>query len=65
MRARLKTARGYRAALKEIERLMTAKAGSSKGERLDALVTLVEAYEREHSPIELPDAVERPTSGAG
>ena len=48
----------YRAALKEIESLMSAQAGTPQGERLDVLVTLVEAYERKHFPMDLPDAVE-------
>lgn len=54
----IKTDADYRAALKEIESLMTAEAGSPEGERLDVLVTLVEAYERRHFPLELPDPVE-------
>ena len=33
----------YRAALKEIEGLMDAGAGTPRGERLDVLATLVEA----------------------
>lgn len=48
----------YRAALGEIEGLMAATAGSSQGERLDVLATLVEAYERKHYPMDLPDPVE-------
>src|SRR2546426_11879723 len=48
----------YRAALKEIESLMSAQAGTPEGDRLDVLVTLVEAYERYHFPMDLPDAVE-------
>ena len=54
----IKTARDHRAALKEIARLMTAKPGSADGDRLDVLVTLVEAYERKHFPMDLPDPVE-------
>jgi HTH-type transcriptional regulator/antitoxin HigA len=54
----IRTKADYRAALKEIEGLMTARPGSSEGERLDLLVTLVEAYERKHFPMELPDPVE-------
>ena len=42
----------------EIESLMRAVAGSAEGERLDVLATLVEAYERQHFPLELPDPVE-------
>ena len=37
---------------------MSAQAGTPQGERLDVLVTLVEAYERKHFPMDLPDAVE-------
>jgi len=36
----------YRAALKDVEALMGAKANTADGERLDVLVTLIEAYER-------------------
>ncbi len=54
----IRTRADYRAALKEIEALMLARAGTSDGERLDVLVTLVEAYERKHFPMSLPDPVE-------
>lgn len=54
----IKTDDNYRAALKEIESLMTAEADTPEGERLDVLVTLVEAYEKKHFPLELPDPVE-------
>jgi Predicted transcription regulator containing HTH domain len=45
-------------ALEEIESLMAAKANTAEGDRLDILVTLVEAYERTHFPMDLPDAVD-------
>jgi len=54
----IKTKADYRAALKEIETLMTAKANTPEGERLDVLVTLVEAYEKKQFPMDLPDPVE-------
>lgn len=54
----IKTKADYRAALKDLEALMGAKANTSAGERLDVLVTLIEAYERKHFPLELPDPVE-------
>lgn len=54
----IKTKANYRAALKEIESLMSAKANTPDGDRLDILTTLVEAYERAHFPMDLPDAVE-------
>ena len=54
----IRTKADYRKALKEIEALMAAKAGTPQGERLDVLATLVEAYERKHFPLDLPDPVE-------
>lgn len=48
----------YRAALKEVESLMTAEPNTPEGEKLDILVTLIEAYERKHFPLDLPDPVE-------
>src|ERR1700694_5156653 len=48
----------YEAALKEIGRLWGAKAGTSEGDRLDVLATLVDAYEAEHYPMDPPDPVE-------
>jgi HTH-type transcriptional regulator / antitoxin HigA len=54
----IRTKTDYRDALKQIESLMTAKANSPEGDKLDVLATLVEAYERTHFPMDLPDAVE-------
>ena len=54
----IKTKADYRAALKDVEALMGSKANTAEGERLDVLVTLIEAYERKHFPLELPDPVE-------
>ena len=54
----IKTDSDYRAALKEIESLMMAETDTPEGERLDVLVTLVEAYEKRHFPLDLPDPVE-------
>ena len=48
----------YLAALRDIEELMTAGPDTPEGDRLDVLVTLVEAYERNRFPMDLPDAVE-------
>jgi len=59
----IKTAADYRATLVEIESLMTAEPGTPEGERLDLLVTLVEAYERRHYPLDLPDPHRRGTQG--
>lgn len=54
----IKSDADYRAALKEIETLMTAALDSPEGEKLDVLTTLVEAYEKKHFPLDLPDPVE-------
>lgn len=55
--APIKTQRDYRRVLKDIERLMAAKRSTPEGDRLDVLVTLVEAWERKHYPLDLPDPV--------
>ena len=54
----IKTDADHRAALKEIEMLMMADPDTPEGEKLDVLVTLVEAYEQRHYPLDLPDPVE-------
>jgi HTH-type transcriptional regulator/antitoxin HigA len=56
--APIKTQRDYRRVLEEIEGLMMAKRNTPEGDRLDVLVTLVEAWERKHYPLDLPDPVE-------
>lgn len=53
----IKTDRDYRRTLEEIEGLMTAERDTPEGDRLDVLVTLVEAWETRHYPIDLPDPV--------
>lgn len=37
---------------------MNARRNTAEGDRLDVLVTLVEAWEAKHWPLDLPDAVE-------
>jgi HTH-type transcriptional regulator/antitoxin HigA len=54
----IRTKRDYEAALKEVERLWGAKAGTRDGDRLDVLATLLDAYEAGHSPIDPPDPIE-------
>jgi HTH-type transcriptional regulator/antitoxin HigA len=56
--APLKNRRDYRQALKEIETLMHARRNTPEGDRLDVLVTLVEAWEHKHYPLDLPDPIE-------
>src|SRR5271170_7004290 len=54
----IRTKRDHEAALKEIERLWGTKAGTPKGDRLDVLATLIDAYEAEHYPMDPPDPIE-------
>ena len=54
----IKNVRDYKTALKAVDKLMNAKAGSKDGDKLDILVTLVEAYEEKHYKINAPDPVE-------
>lgn len=48
----------YERAMAEVERLWGAATGTAKGDRLDVLATLIDAYERDHFPIEAPTPVE-------
>ena len=52
------TKREHQAALKEIEALWEAPNGSPEADRLELLTLLVEAYERDHYPIEAPDPID-------
>ena len=54
----IKTAKDYRAVLREIDGLMLAKANTPEGDRLDVLATLIDAYETEHYPMDPPDPIE-------
>lgn len=47
----------YQAALREIEQLWDAEPGTPEGDALDVLVTLVEAYERDHYDLPAPDPI--------
>lgn len=53
----IRTKADHRAALREVERLWEAEPGTPAGDRVDVLVTLIEAYEARHHPIALPDPV--------
>ena len=53
----IKTEDDYDAALADIDRLMGSPSDSRDGDNLEVLVTLVEAYEAAHWPIDAPDPV--------
>jgi len=54
----IKTESDYEAAMRRIEAVWGAAQGTPEGDELEVLVTLAEAYERQHYPIDLPDPVE-------
>ncbi len=56
----IRTPEDHAQALQEISKLMEADPaiGTPKADRLDVLVTLVQAYEVQHFPMDLPDPVE-------
>ena len=56
----IRTKAGYQAALAEVSPMFDKEPGpgTPKGDRFDVLVTLIEAYEREHFPIQAPDPIE-------
>jgi len=54
----IKSERDYEQALQRVESLWKSPEGSGESDELDVLATLIEAYEREHYPVDLPDPVE-------
>src|SRR5256885_1721034 len=54
----IKTEKDHAKALKEIERLWGAKEGTPDGDHFEVLTTLVEAYERLHHAIDVPDPLD-------
>lgn len=53
----IQTKADYRAALKVVEGLMDAKVNTLEGDRLAALVTLIEAYEHQCVPMAPLEAI--------
>ena len=53
----IKSEADYRAALAGIETLRRTERDTPEGDRLDVLVTLVQACEAEQHPIEAPDPI--------
>jgi HTH-type transcriptional regulator/antitoxin HigA len=54
----IRNARDHRRALREIEHLWGAAKGTRRGDHLDVLIALVDAYERTHDPIDPPDPID-------
>src|SRR6476661_7611879 len=54
----IKTHEDYERALRRLEQLMDAKLGTPEGDELEVLSTLVDLYEEEHFPIDLPNPID-------
>ncbi len=54
----IQTQAEYENALAEVTALWGAKSGTPRGDRLDILATLIDAYEAEHYPMDTPDKIE-------
>jgi HTH-type transcriptional regulator / antitoxin HigA len=56
----IRTRADYRAALAEVSPMFDREPepGTPEGDRFDVLVTLIEAYERKHFPIEAPHPIQ-------
>jgi len=48
----------YERALRRVEKLWDSPEGSAESDELDVVTTLIEAYEREHYPMDLPNPIE-------
>lgn len=54
----IRTKKDYEKAMKDVEALWGAKSGTPKGDRLDVLATLIDAWEEAHYPMDPPDPIE-------
>lgn len=54
----IKTEKEYNLALKRLEEIFDAKKGSAEGDELELLSLLIDHYEKEKHPIDLPDPIE-------
>lgn len=54
----IKSESDYDRALRRVEVLWNAREGSSESDELNVLATLIEAFEREHYPVDLPNPLD-------
>ncbi len=54
----IKTENDYNQALKRLEIIFDAKKGTQEGDELELLGILINQYENEHFPMDLPDPIE-------
>ena len=50
--------RDHKRALRQIEKLWGARAGTPDADKLEVWVTLVDAYEEKHHPVDPPDPID-------
>ena len=54
----IKTESEYKSALIKLEKLFNAKPNTTQGDELELLSLLIEKYEQEKYPIDMPDPIE-------
>ena len=54
----IKIENDYNQALERLEIIFDAKRGTEEGDELELLGILIDQYEKEHFPIEMPDPIE-------
>jgi len=54
----IKTQAEYDQALQMLETIIDAKPGTPEGDELELLALLIDNYEKEHFPVDLPDPIE-------
>ncbi|QLG45292.1 helix-turn-helix domain-containing protein [Costertonia aggregata] len=53
----IRTEKDYQKALERLEVIFDAKLGTKEGDELEILSILIDNYENEHFPIEMPDPI--------
>ncbi|RDC65477.1 helix-turn-helix domain-containing protein [Adhaeribacter pallidiroseus] len=54
----IKTEEDYQVALQRLEEIFSAEPDAPEGDELEVLSFLIDSYEKEHFPIEVPDPIE-------
>lgn len=54
----IRTEKEYQQALTRLEKIFDAKKGTKEGDELDLLSLLIDTYEQQKYPIDLPDPIE-------
>lgn len=54
----IKNEEDYQFALERLDKIFDAKLGTAEGDELEVLGILIDNYEKDHFPIDLPDPIE-------